>query len=347
MSKPRQTASPRELLVPYIEWLRERCLARDLPSDAGETKISFGQKSISLDPWAIEQLQRSLGQATKPDEHDALLIEIVALLLKCMADTERFAAASTGKVDQYYRLQAELMLDSNLGNSLISRTQRVVDTLVQQGMTQDARQLSGVLHKLRRSMVEVNRNAGTKVATPHRAVEWTADPSEADDSEAVDRAQSTDPDTETLSYPVPSSIGSGRTRFLCGVLVLALGIWLVAVELPKLFGSLPPELRISDLQAPAVELSVHSRWPVLYVEVRDEAWSTLDPEERERLVADLVENATLREFASILVRTMDGRSLVQWWRGSDVRWADTPVKGKTLAAGAETPDAIETGQPPS
>ena len=133
MSKPRQTASPRELLVPYIEWLRERCLARDLPSDAGETKISFGQKSISLDPWAIEQLQRSLGQATKPDEHDALLIEIVALLLKCMADTERFAAASTGKVDQYYRLQAELMLDSNLGNSLISRTQRVVDTLVQQG----------------------------------------------------------------------------------------------------------------------------------------------------------------------------------------------------------------------
>jgi len=323
-------------------------MGADLPSDAGETKISFGQKSLCLDPWAIGRLKETLGEGAPPDEYGVLLTEIVALLLKCMADTERFGAASTGKVEEYYRLQAELMLDSNLGNSLISRAQSEVESLVHRGMTQDARQLSGVLHKLRRSLVEVNRNAGTKVetpsseetvqpiATPTRAVERVADPSEYDDS-----------DEEELSYPEPPVVGSARTRVLGGLLALALGIWFVAVELPKIFDSHPRQLRISELQVPAVELSLQSRWPGLYVEVRGEAWNALDSEERERLVADLVESATQRNFTSILVRTMDGRSLVQWWHGRDVQWVDTSDGVPSIAAGSDTPDAIETGRPAS
>lgn len=355
MSTPRKTASPRELLVPYIAWLRDHCraMAPQQPN-AGETRISFGQRTLTLDPWAIERLQESLAETAAPAEHCVLLTEIVALLLKCMADGERFAAASTDKVAQYYRLQAELMLDSNLGNSLVGRAQREVDSLVQRGMTEEARQLSDVMHKLRRSLIEVNRNAGAKVETPSveqpsvealfventghtipspdQAVEWAADLTE---------------DDETISHPEPPVTGAGRTRFLAGVLALALGLWFAAVELPRLFGSHPRQLRISDLQIPAVELSLHSRWPGLYVEVRNESWSTLGPEEQKRLVDDLVEHASQREFTSILVRTVDGRSLAQWWPGRDVRWIDADDGEESIAEGTQTADAIETGLPAS
>lgn len=344
MSNSRQAASPRELLVPYIAWLRERCPGMNSPQTSGEeTRISFGQRTLNLDPWAIERLQETLGEGSNPAEHCVLLTEIVALLLRCMADSERFAAASTGKVSEYYRLQAELMLDSNLGNSLVARAQREVDSLVQRGLTEDARQLSSVAHKLRRSLVEVNRNAGTKIETPVvespvRAVEWVTDSTEDDDTDEVDRLDPTTLDDEAIVPPEPTGAGPDRTRFLAAVLALALGLWFVAIELPKWFGSHPRQLKISDLHAPTVELSIQSRWPGLYVEVRSDAWSSLDVEQQKQLVNDLVESASQREFTSVLVRTVDGRSLAQWWSGREIRWS---------GAGAPTPDAIATGLPAS
>ena len=352
MSTPRKTTSPRELLVPYIAWLRDHCrgMAPQQPS-AGETRISFGQRTLTLDPWAIERLQESLAEEAAPAEHCVLLTEIVALLLKCMADGERFAAASTDKVAQYYRLQAELMLDSNLGNSLVGRTQREVDSLVQRGMTEEARQLSDVMHKLRRSLVGVNCSAGAKVDTPSvemPSVEalFVEDAGHTIPSpdQAIEGAADLTEDAETFSRHEPPVTGAGRTRFLAGVLALALGLWFAAVELPRLFGSHPRQLRFSDLQTPAVELLLHSRWPGLYVEVRSEAWNTLDPEEQKRLVGDLVEHASQREFTSILVRTVDGRSLVQWWPGRDVRWIDGE---DSVAEGTRTADAIATDLPAS
>jgi len=346
VSTSRQVSSPRELLVPYIEWLRKRCLgmAGEVAS-TGETKISFGQRTLSLDAWELERLRESLGSGAAPAEHCVLLTEIVALLLKCMADGERFAAASGGSVDQFYRLQAELMLDSNLGNSLIGRTQRAVDSLVQEGMTQEARQLSGTLHKLRRSLIEVNRNAGTKAELPptgdsvptitisDRAVERLADPSDAAETYR-------DRELETVAA---AKVGSARTRVLAVVFALTAAIWVVAVKLPAFFGSRLPQLRISELQAPAVQLSLHSRWPTLYVEARGEVWDSLRGEERRHMVTGLVERASEKGFTSMLMRTTDGRTLAQWWRGGDVRWVDPADADRAVPAGANVADAIETG----
>ena len=361
MSASRQVSSPRELLVPYVEWLRNRCLGMDRAEAdrGGETKVSFGQRSLSLDSWELERLRETFGDRATSAEHCVLLVEIVALLLKCMADSERFAAASAGSVDQFYRLQAELMLDSNLGNSLIGRTQRAVDSLVQQGMTQEARQFSGTMHKLRRSLIEVNRAAGTNaertpnenhgptIATSREIVERLAEATDEPATYPGAQRGTTTPAGASVARPESPAATTARTRVLAVVFVLAFVIWIVAVEFPKFFGFHPPQFRISDLQLPVEPLAVHSRWPSLYVEARGEAWSALRPEERRRLVTDLVERASERGFTSILVRTADGRPLAQWWRGRDVRWIDPANADPPVSAGSSLTDTIETGQPAS
>jgi len=324
------------------------------------TTISYGQRTLLLDSWELECLKETLGGIATPAEHSVLITEIVALLLKCMADSERFAEASSTSVEQFYGLQAELMLDSNLGNSLIGRTRRAVDSLVQQGMMQEARQLSGTMHKLRGSLIEVNRNAGTKtegpsidhndvptIATSRQLVDRLADPIDETDSRPVDTREVITPAGESALASEAPVVNTARTRALAVAFVVTFAIWFLGVELPRLVGSYPPRLKISDLQAPVVEVAIHSRWPSLYVEARSAAWSALEPEERRRLVTDLIERASERGFTSMLVRTVDGRPLAQWWRDRDVRWIDAGPADRSFSAGSNLPDAIETGPPAS
>ncbi len=81
--------------------------------------------------------------APEPRTGGWLHVEIAAFLLKCAADSGRLVAAGPD-APTLYELQAELILDVAIGQTLLQATRTQIDLWIHQGENEQARALSAV-----------------------------------------------------------------------------------------------------------------------------------------------------------------------------------------------------------
>jgi len=147
-------------LEPYLQRLRR------WNDESGEqdgtieraARIRVGERTLSVGAWERIQIQAAFREELSATRDAARLMALaIALLTKSFVDVERFTANERSSATDFYALQAELMLDSAIGASLLQETQTLVDALVIAGKVEEAKKVSEFRHKLHGVVSEVKK----------------------------------------------------------------------------------------------------------------------------------------------------------------------------------------------
>jgi hypothetical protein len=147
-------------LEPYLQKLRRWNDDSGVQDGTIEraARIRVGARTLSVGAWERIQIQVAFREEMSATRDAARLMALaVALLTKSYVDVERFNAHERSAATDFYALQAELMLDSAIGASLLQETQTLVDALVIAGKVEEAKKVSEFRHKLHGVVGEVKK----------------------------------------------------------------------------------------------------------------------------------------------------------------------------------------------
>jgi hypothetical protein len=335
--------------------------------DQEDMPLCVPSNEVTVDPWTRERLDLYFQPSSEPvAEADRIVTQGVALLVKCAADVPKLELEKRNSPGECYAFQAELMLDAAIGTSLVKDIQLTIDTMLSQGLTLEARNLSKFHHRVR-NMVHHLRN---RIDTDYRkTMEHMADQLEESRREAggpaagdaTAPAQGSDGGRPEPGRPRPAPYsletpgtgarksaasrvairaaipgqGSGaalRTLVLAGLLATTF-LGLAAFHLPSGYWTRPDgELSPSALFLDGTTLQVQDRWPSLFVTVDAVAWERLSAERRRALVRHLADRLSGDRYSGVLIRSPQGQPLAEWIRTNGVRVLDRPIERGTKQA---------------
>lgn len=303
----------------YAQWAEEH-------HTDGSMEIRLYESLLSLDPWETEQIRIFIENGRMPDAgHTVILSQGVALLIKCAADIHSMMSAVGSSEERLYTLQAELMLDTAIGQALLRETQKAQSDLVRGGDVEQARKLSSFQHKLRNSLIIAKKMIGesererAEQITDHLTAEprqesasldkLTMDSAAARAAEDFERAKARD--LKSRARAALSSLPS-RTDFLIYCFLLVMAVWLGAVKLPQISRIGPPSLALEDFHGNGIFLDVDAKPPSLFMKVDAAAWRELDAGKRLALVEMAGDVLAANGYSGALFMTGRNRPLAQW-----------------------------------
>lgn len=352
---PAQPSQRERELWPYVQKLRDWCeISEELRPRVEAAEIRIGPNALVVQPWERAQVARVLA----PDHqeiprHARLTAQGVALLTKCLHDMEQIRFSGHGAID-VFAVQADLMLDIAIGESLARELQEEVERSVVSGGVEQAKLLTEFRNKMlrgvaltRQRIAEAERGLAElraavrlderadlealSLAIDRRAAERPApdfdsealgelDPAQelrlAHERERNARLEAERRRLERLRAALPTRSGTLFIAF-----ALALAAW-GGIALPPLL----EQPRLVPIGRDALQFrtaeriaSVTAFPPSLYLEVEAETWEGMSEIERLTMIEEVGHVCTTHGYSGALLRDPRGRPLAQWLRTRGAR----------------------------
>jgi hypothetical protein len=331
----------------YAQWVGDG-------RSGGCMEIRLHESLLPLDSWETEQVRLFLENELVRDGGPPFIVsQGVALLIKCAADMFSMMSAVDPSEDQFYALQAELMLDTAIGMAMLRETQQAQNNLVQEGDVEQARKLSKFHHKLRNSLAIAKKMIGetereradqiTDQLTDEPRQESASPDKLAMDSAAARAAEQYEQSKirERVQRKAREALSKlpSRTDLLIYGFLLVMAVWLGAVVLPQAIRSEPPTISLADLNGSGIFTRVEAKPPSLFIEVDMAMWDELDAEARLTLVEMTGHVLAENGYSGALLRTARGRPLAQWLekRGAVLIETEETSSSSWQAGGPDAP----------
>ena len=145
-------------LGPYLEKLRSWNEAGGEPADLDRSaRIRVGKHAVTVRPWERARIRDAFRPGDGAAPWTRLLAQGIALLTKTLVDVGQLQRNPHMPLEEMYRVQAELMLDTAIGMALLRETQDAIDGLVFSGSVEEAKQLSEFRNKVARTVNGIKR----------------------------------------------------------------------------------------------------------------------------------------------------------------------------------------------
>jgi hypothetical protein len=372
-----KTTRQRRALESYVAKL-EHELRGHIRGGASSIVVSIDGFSLTLDPWTSAHTNPLAAASEEESARIELVRESIALWLKILVDLRNLGDGLISGMGNLYELQAELMLDSAFGSSLLRELQDCVDGLVKRGGVEEARQFSklhrhlrGIVRDMKKSITESNaipldEPQGETIEQPiEQAAEQPIEqPVERKQEIAPATAQllnelePTEPVQRPRRRPRPQATagatgaaapdrfrGLSRTACLVVLNAVALVVYLVQTAPFLTPGKTIRALALGDFPNVTPLIEVQARPPALYAIVDGKTWSGFDDKEKHHFV-DGMGNVLLTEgYGGLILKTADGRLVSDWLEhgGTHVFDVKSLAPAKPVDASApEQPSAAAT-----
>jgi len=368
-SPPTIARSTRQrVLEPFVAAIEEaRPDWSEESADEEAMPLCVPSNEVTVDPWTRERLDLYFQPSSEPvTEAVRIVTQGVALLVKCAADVPELESQKRISTDERYAFQAELMFDAAIGTSLVKDIQLTIDTMLSQGLTLEAGNLSKFHHRMRNMVYDLRNRIDTDYRkTMERMAEQleesrkgAGDPAARETTAPAQGSDGGRPEPGR-PRPAPYSLetprtgarksaasliairaaipgqGSGkalRTLVLAGLLATTF-LSLAAFHPPSGSWARPNgELSPGALSLDGTTLQVQDRWPSLFVTVDAMAWEQLSAERRRALVRHLADRLSGDRYSGVLIRSAQGQPLAEWIRTKGVRVLDSPIERGTRQA---------------
>lgn len=342
-------------LETYLVHLDEEL--RRLPPHGGPPpKIKVGQVSVLIEPWIVARVRPQSTISDDGLERTALLRQSLALWLKSSRDVNNLRRSVDGGSENLYALQAELMLDSAVGSTLLREIQDSVDDLVKKGALDEARRFSKFQHQARCVCREIKHAiAESNGKLPDELVEPSTDqqPVSMEATRALmSELEEDPPPPRRRRRPARADADSTmfaarkkryRTEILIGLDVLAILACLV-VAASRTVDKTPRALTLGDFPNAAPLIEIVARPPTLYANLDAKAWSEYDDKQKRRLVDGMGGVLLTNGYWGGLLRTTDGRLIAEWLENGGTRLLGDGAGVRQITADPSAPQAA-TPQP--
>jgi hypothetical protein len=301
--------------------------------------LLIGKQRLVVEPWE----RAAIAEAGDAAEHPGLAAEALACMAKCLADIDRLSRGDDSR-DAFYRLQADLLLDTAIGTALLREIQPLIERTVAGGSHHEARQLNSLMHRLRGVMSQamerltesnlprVRGLADGLTDLADRSATEAGQPAGAETGIGAPEPPPLPPRVPPRPERIPARIARTppaahlhpRTIVLAVAAVLAFLAWMLFVGLPGALRDDPRLVTLDDLAHAHEFVEVAARPPSLFVDADAAAWKRLSQAEKWARVRETSEVVAPLGYEGLLVRGPDGEPLAQWVRGRGVQLLDGP-----------------------
>jgi len=316
----------RALLAPHLAQIL-------CPEDAARREESLcfklGVGTLELTNWESKALARSLRNGVVPQGWLALFPELITFQGKHLIETEQLDNADTLTPDAIKKLHDGLVSNAAVGLALTGERQLSIDMMIATGQASEAKQVAGLLNKLRRSIAQLEEQIG------ERSFRHAEKMSEAMITRPEGRIKSTDADGEHRQAPragskakltsrrVVEATDQGHLRLLVGAFLASIVVWAIFI-LPGLLETPIPTLTSAELPSSPAILDAQARPPSLYVKVDQEKWDAMSGGERERLIDKVGFLARDLGYTGVLFSNAEGQTVAQFFQDRGQQLVERP-----------------------
>jgi len=289
-----------------------------------------GATALKLDPWEVRALCAGLGPQLPADRPwCGVLAECVAWQARYLGDVAPLKSAERPSVGQLEEIRERLTEDTTVGLALLEELQRAIDGSIRDSKFDEAKRLSAFRNKLGQPMkflrdrigleafAAAERAAAELVAPLQESKIRRARPAPEQPAEPQPAYEMFTRDVAVAPY-VAAEVRPSQTRPLLLVLGVVVAIWAAFIA-PRLFTQHLPVLKSYEMPASPAFLEVAARPPSLFIKVKAGVWDEMTPEEREKVVAAVGEQASAAGYTGAHFRSTDGTTVAQWLVKGGVR----------------------------
>lgn len=150
-----QTLQRRQALAEYLAQVEEQ------ETDGYPDVLRAGASALALDAWETSILEKALNRSPSgQSDWASLLLESVVVRGKYEDELRSLRSADSLSETEIAQLENELINDAAVGLALVRETTKAIASMNIVGQKDDARRLSGFLHKLGASVAEIRDRIG-------------------------------------------------------------------------------------------------------------------------------------------------------------------------------------------